>query len=122
MADAFDVHSSANVVHGLKDALKAMSGEIGIEVQSVSRSYEPEAQEEAQNRDGEVFAVAIQKRARWAQSYDISGTVIDEATFLALDEIDIGGKSFKVLNAKCEDKARGFLEGTATLKSWQNIP
>ena len=122
MSDAFDVHSDAAVTYGLTAALKAMSDTLGIEVNSVDRSFEPEATEEAQNRDGEVFALAVQKRDRWKKSYDCSGIVTDEATFLGLSEIEVAGDSFKVISAKITGKVRGWLEGSMTLVSFKNVP
>ncbi len=79
MADTHDRHGSLNVSLGLKAELQAMSDDIGIEVTSVERAYEPEYQAEAIDREGEAGAIGIQKRERWAGNYDVTGSVIDEA-------------------------------------------
>ena len=117
MADTHDKHGSLNVTLGLKAELQAMPDDIGIEVTSVERAYEPEYQAEAIDREGEAGAIGIQKRERWAGNFDVTGSVIDEAKFLALKTVTVGGVKFIVTGNKIGDKVREFSEGSCTLIS-----
>lgn len=115
MADTHDTHGSLNVIFGLPVDEQALSNDLGLEVNKVDRSYEPAFQAEAIDREGEEAAIAIQKRARWNRSFDVSGKVIDEAKFLAVSEVTVGGVKFIVTGNKVGDAVREFVEGSCTM-------
>ncbi|MCC6353302.1 MAG: hypothetical protein IT577_05410 [Verrucomicrobiae bacterium] len=121
MADAYDKHGSLAVTMGMKAALRAMSDDIGIEVNSVDRAREPEAQAEATDRDGETAALGIQKPERWKRNFDVQGLLTDEAKFDALGTVTVEGIKYIVTNKKIGDKVRDFEEASCTLVAFQKI-
>lgn len=121
MADTHDTHGSLDVTFGLPANQQALSNDLGLEVNKVDRSYEPAFQATAIDREGEDAAMAIQKRARWNGSFDVSGKVIDEAKFLTVDEVTVAGVKYIVVNAKVGDAVREFVEGSCTMISRAKI-
>lgn len=122
MADAFDKHGSLSVTMGMKAALRAISNDIGIEVNSVSRAREPEAQAEAVDRDGETAAFAIQKPERWKRNFEVGGLLLDEAKFFdTFKDVTVEGIKYLVTKKDIKDEVRSFEEASCTLVAFQKI-
>lgn len=116
---AFTQHGNQDYVFGFSSPDAAtIAAAIGMKPQTLSLSYEPEFQAEAQNQDGEIEAKVVGPDKI---TFTMSGYVVDEELLKDAGSFEFDGKFFIITGRKLDLSNTDFQKGELTGESYANI-
>jgi hypothetical protein len=116
---AFTQHGDTDYVFGFDSADAAAIAEaIGLKPQTLSLSYEPEFQAEAQDENGEVASVVV---GQDKIGFTMSGYIVDEELLKTAEAFEYDGRYYIITGRKLDHANTDFRKGELTGTSWANI-
>ena len=116
---AFTQHGDTDYEFGFDSAeASAIAAAVGLKPQTLSLSFEPEFQAEAQDEFGNVASVVVGDDMI---NFTMAGYVVDEALLKAATNFEFDGRYFIIQGRKLDRANKEFLQGELTGKSYIGI-